>query len=114
MNTQDARREMETLATQGLAIVNRIREGRSPSLEDRNNLRRMASEARTLLAEAGYPGEAVWRGLQRASIGADTNFDSHDASYWHDVVDELERGAATLASLDSTRGFKDIDFHIVG
>jgi hypothetical protein len=114
MNTQDARREMEALAAQGLAIVNRIREGRAPSLEDRNNLRRMASESRSLLAEAGYPGEAVWRGLQRSSIGADTNFDSHDSSYWQDVIDELERGAATLAALHSSRDFRDIDFRIVG
>lgn len=105
---------METLATQGLAIVNRIRAGRAPLLEDRNNLHRMASEARELLAEAGYPGEAVWRGLQRSSIGADTNFDSPDAAYWQDVVDELERGAATLSSLDPSRSFRDIDFHIVG
>lgn len=74
----------------------------------------MASEARSLVGEAGYPGEAVWRGLQRASIGADTNFDSHDSSYWQDVVEELERGAATLASLDSSRGLRDVDFHIVG
>jgi hypothetical protein len=114
MNTQDARREMESLAAEALAIVSRIREGRAPSLDDRNNLRRMASEARALLAEAGYPGEAVWRGLQRSSMGTDTNFDSHDSGYWQDVVDELERGAATLASLDSSRSFRDVDFHIVG
>jgi hypothetical protein len=114
MNTQDARLEMGTLAIQGLAIVDRIRQGRAPSIEDRNNVRRMANEARSLLAEAGYPGEAVWRGLQRSSIGTDTNFDSYDSSYWQDVANELEQGAATLASLDSSRGFRDIDFHIVG
>jgi hypothetical protein len=105
---------MESLATEALAIVRRIREGRAPSSDDRNNLRRLASDARALLAEAGYPGEAVWRGLQRASMGTDTNFDSHDSGYWQDVVDELEQGAATLASLDSSRSVRDVDFHIVG
>lgn len=114
MNTQDARREMGSLATDGLAIVNRISEGRAASSEDRNQLRRMASEARSLLSEAGYPGEAVWRGLQRASIGAETHFDSFDAAYWQDVTDELERGAATLASLDAVSNAKDADVHIVG
>ncbi len=105
---------MEALATQALTVVNRIRDGRSPTLDDRNSLRGMAIDARALLAEAGYPGEAVWRGLQRSSIGTDTNFDSHDASYWQDVTDELERGVATLASLDASRNFKDVDIHIVG
>lgn len=114
MNTQDARRDMGVLATDGMAIVNRLREGRVASSEDRNQLRRMASEARALLAEAGYPGESVWRGLQRASIGAETHFDSFDAAYWQDVTDELERGAATLASLDAVSNAKDADVHIVG
>ncbi len=114
MNTQDARRDMRSLATEGLAIVNRIRETRASSSDDRNQLRRMAGEARGLLAEAGYPGEAVWRGLQRSSIGAETHFDSFDAAYWQDVTDELERGAATLASLDSLTTTRDADIHIVG
>lgn len=114
MNTRDARQEMEALAARGLTIVRRIGEGRPPTLEDRNSLRSMAGEARTLLSEAGYPAESVWRGLQRASLGADTNFDSSDPSYWQDVVDELERGAATLASLDTGRSVRDVDFYIVG
>ena len=97
-----------------MAIVNRMRDGRVASSEDRNQLRRMASEARALLPEAGYPGEAVWRGLQRASIGAETHFDSFDSAYWQDVTDELERGAATLASLDAVSNAKDADVHIVG
>ena len=99
MNTQDARRNMGSLATEGLAIVKSIGENRSASPDDRNRLRHMASEARTLLSEAGYPGDAVWRGLQRASIGAETYFDSFDTGYWQDVMDELERGAATLRRL---------------
>jgi hypothetical protein len=114
MNTQDARRDMGSLATAGLAIVKVIGENRTASAEDRNNLRRMASEARALLSEAGYPGDAVWRGLQRASIGAETNFDAFDPSYWQDVLDELERGAAVLSSLDSLGSVRDADFHIVG
>jgi hypothetical protein len=114
MNTQDARREMHVLADEGLSILNRLQESRTISLDDRNSLRRMANEARSLLSEAGYPGEAVWRGLQRASIGVDTNFQSHDLPYWHDVQDELERGAETLASLDTASSPRDADFHIVG
>jgi hypothetical protein len=114
MNTQDARRDMASLATDGLAIVEAIGENRTASTDDRNRLRSMASEARALLSEAGYPGDAVWRGLQRASIGAETNFDAFDPGYWQDVTDELERGAATLSSLDSLGSVKDADFHIVG
>ena len=114
MNTQDARRDMGSLATEGLAIVKAIRDNRAASSEDRNRLRRMASEARSLLSEAGYPGDAVWRGLQRASIGAETYFDSFDAGYWQDVTDELERGAATLSALESPGSVRDADFHIVG
>lgn len=114
MNTQDARREMRSLATEALAIVHRMCDSRSAPSDDRNRLRRMASESRALLSEAGYPGEAVWRGLQRASIGAETHFDSFDAAYWQDVTDELERGAATLASLDAVSNAKDVDVHIVG
>lgn len=114
MNTQDARRELETLAAQGLFIVSRIRETRTALREDQDTLKRMASEARTLLAEAGYPGEAVWRGLQRASIGTETHFDSYDPSYWDHVSNELEHGASVLASLDSSRSFRHVDIHIVG
>lgn len=114
MNTQDARSEMASLAAQGLVIVARIRETRNAPVDDRDQLRRMASEARTLLSEAGYPGEAVWRGLQRSSIGAETHFDSFDAAYWHDVTEELERGAATLESLNAVRSARDVDLHIVG
>jgi hypothetical protein len=114
MNTQEARRDMRALATEGLAIVNGIRESRAVSSDGRNQLRRMAAEARALLSEAGYPGEAVWRGLRRAGIGVETNLDSFDAAYWQDVTDELEHGAATLASLDSLGSVRDADFHIVG
>ncbi len=105
---------MQALADEGLVIVRRLGDGKALSLSERNSLRRMANEARSLLSEAGYPGEAVWRGLQRASIGTDTNFDSHDASYWQDVIQELEHGGDTLASLDSAPSHRDVDFHIVG
>ena len=114
MNTQDARRELQSLAAQGLTILAFVCDGRAPSLADRNTLRRLASEARELLPEAGFPGEPIWRGLQRASIGTDTNFDSFDAAYWRDVIDELERGVELLATLDSARRVRDIDIHVVG
>ena len=114
MNTQEARREMHDLALDGLELARRYKAGARPAREDRQNLRTMALEARTLLSEAGYPGERVWRGLQRASMGAETGFDSDDSSFWTDVAEDLQGGADTLESLIGGVGARDFDFRIVG
>ncbi|HEX6506702.1 MAG TPA: hypothetical protein VF221_03630 [Chloroflexota bacterium] len=113
MDTREARTRMYEIAGEGLAIVRRFVSGSRPTSSDRDDLRRLVLEARALLAEAGYPGETVWRGLQRANIGADTDFDSYDASYWQDVESDLEQGIETLSALVSTAAPRDTDFHIV-
>jgi hypothetical protein len=105
---------MRHLAEEGRQIACRFEAGAVPTRDDREKLRTMALEARGLLTEAGYPGERVWRGLQRASMGADTGLDSGDPTFWTDVADDLEQGAATLESLTGPIGPRDVDFRIVG
>jgi hypothetical protein len=73
----------------------------------------MASEARTLLGDAGYPAEAAWRAIQRASIGVETAFEEPDRSYWEDLTDELRGAIETLDNLIGV-GRRDADVHIVG
>ena len=113
MDTYEARLTMRDLAREALEIVEDLVGDAVPSRDNRKDLRSMAVEARELLPDAGYPGEATWRGLQRASIGADTHFDQADPSFWVDVADELRNAAATLDQLVGPV-HRDIAFHIVG
>lgn len=77
-------------------------------------MREMGSEARALLADAGYPGEAVWRGIQQASMGIDTLYGEPDRFYWDHVADDLRAGLQVLDSLLSIGQARDVDLHIVG
>lgn len=113
MNTQEARTQMRDLADEALEIVVEMEQGKSASRQDRSRLRDMVIEARGLLSDAGYPAEAAWRGLQRASIGVDTSFDSPDAGYWEDVRHDLQGAIDTLNSL-VTVSYRDSDLFIVG
>ena len=114
MDTNEARTQMREMANEALGIVAQLRRGERLDIESAQRLRRMAVDARSCLADAGYPGEAVWQGLQRASIGLDTQLGSGDASFWEDVTDVLQAGSATLESLISTRARREGDFRIVG
>lgn len=114
MDTNEARTQMCDIANDALEIVERLQETASPSPEDRSRLRQMLTDARALLSDAGYPGEAVWRGLQRGSIGAETHLDQSDSSYWRDVAQELKEGIQTLESLIATRRSREADFRVVG
>lgn len=114
MDTLEARILMRDLADEGLKIVDRYVAGNLPSGADKRRLRELVIEARTALSDAGYPGEAVWRSLHRASMGADTLFDQSDDHYWPSVVDELRAGLDTLESLISPGFRRESDFHIVG
>jgi hypothetical protein len=67
-----------------------------------------------VLTDAGFPGEGVWRGLQRASIAVDTYTDVADETFWNDVADQLREGIGTLDSLVSSAGRRESDFRIVG
>jgi hypothetical protein len=104
---------MRDLADEALEIVGRVEGGKFAPREDRTRLRAMVGEARTLLSDAGFPGEAAWRGLQRASIGLETAFEEPDESYWADVHQELQGAIDTLNSL-VTVVRRDTDLRIVG
>jgi hypothetical protein len=113
MDTQEARMRMRDLAREAEDIVGRRARGEAAMPRDQAALRQLVGEARTLLADAGYPGEAVWRGLQRATIGYDTAFDREDPGYWRELAADLHEAVETLDSLVSPRG-READVHIVG
>jgi hypothetical protein len=104
---------MRDLAQAALTIVERREESVALNREDRSQMREMASEARSVLADAGYPGEASWRAIQRASIGLDTAFDEPDRSYWQDLGEELR---SAISALDNLVGVskREADVRIVG
>jgi hypothetical protein len=114
MDTYEARLLMRDLAHQGLELIDRFRAGTAPRAEDKRRLRELVLQARGALADAGYPAEACWRGLQRASIGAETLLDGADGAYWENVAEELRDGIETLNALVSPTFRRESDFHIVG
>lgn len=113
MDTQEARIQMRDLADEALEIVESLEAGTAAGRQQRSRLREMVGEARGLLTDAGYPAEAAWRGLQRASLGVDTSFDAPDQSYWADVHLDLQGAIDTLNSLVMVKG-RDSDLRIVG
>lgn len=114
MDTYQARSTFLDMASEALSIVERISSGSSPMFEEKNRLRQMMVQAREALADAGYPAEGVWRGIQRAGIGVDTAFVDTDPAYWPDVAEQLREGRDTLEMLVSPAGRRETDFHIVG
>lgn len=113
MDTQEARMRMLDLTKEALDIVEDFESGAQPTREEKHELREMVLEARDTLPDAGYPAEAAWRGLQRASIGTDTFFDETDPLFWQDVVQELRTAAEVLESLVSPGFRRESDFHII-
>lgn len=101
------------MARAALDVVERIVRGQMPSRGDRSELRHFVSDARSVLPDAGYPGEAAWRALQRASIGVETLGETPDRAYWSDVEGDLRGAVDTLSSLVGVAG-RDADIHIVG
>jgi hypothetical protein len=114
MDTYEARTRMLEMAEPALEIVERLERGESPSPDDRRTLRQLLLEARSTLADAGYPGEAVWRALQRASMAMETSFDQSDPLVWQDTAGQLRAAMETLQSLVSPQFRRESDFYIVG
>lgn len=113
MNTNEARMRMRDIALEAQQIVDTQARGEPLPGRDRGTLRDLATEARSLLADAGYPGEGVWRGLQRATIGMQTGLDREDRSYWRELAADLGASIETLDSLVAPRG-READVHIIG
>jgi hypothetical protein len=114
MNTYEARTRMSEIGHRAISIVERLSGGVVATYDDRTSLRSMAVESRELLAEAGFPGEAVWRGLTRASIGVDTALSEADTFFWVDVLEDLTGGTSTLDDLVSPHLSREVDFRIIG
>jgi hypothetical protein len=115
MDTYEARIAMRELADGALKIVEHVAsELTGPTAGEKSELRRLAVEARSLLPDAGYPGEAAWRVLQRSSMGADTAGLYPDDLFWADIVQELHAAMETLDALVSTSAMRESDFYIVG
>ncbi|GAC1508507.1 MAG: hypothetical protein NVS2B16_05450 [Chloroflexota bacterium] len=114
MNTNEARIHMRDLALGGVEAIRVIVEIRKINFDQRNALREYAASARSALSDAGFPGEATWRALQRAAIGLDTGGPSIDPAFWQSVQSELEEAVTALDSLLGGNVQRDSDMRIVG
>lgn len=113
MDTYEARTRMRDVALEALQIVDVLAGGECVQARQRGILRELMGVARGLVADAGYPGEGVWRGLQRATIGLETGFDCGDTGFWRELSIDLREAMETLNSLVAPRG-READIHIIG
>jgi hypothetical protein len=113
MDTQEARMTMRDLAGRGLAAVDRYRAHDETGLNPMVDIRGLQLQARTVLADAGYPGEAVWQALNHAYFGFEAYGEPPDSAFWGDIVAELQAGMATLDGLLMPPGL-GADFPIIG
>lgn len=113
MDTIEARSRMRDLANQGLEVFDRLSSAEFSSGEAARRYRELVEEARPLLADSGYPGEGVWRGLQRSFAllggGAAASHDERD-----ELAEELREARDSLDALLSAREQRELDFRIVG
>ena len=114
MDTQEARSRMLDLAHEARTIVDAWKSKTGLTGDEKQRLREIVAEARSVLADAGYPAEGVWRAVQRASLGLDTSLQQSDPLYWDDVSRDLQSGIDTLESLVSRYAGREADFRIVG
>jgi hypothetical protein len=114
MDTFEARSKMRDLAQATLDLIEGLDRSSTSRREAIAGLRDMEQEARALLADAGYPGEAAWRGIQRSRILAESDPSVMDESMRGDIVGDLQLAVGTLGSLVSGALQRDSDFRIVG
>lgn len=112
MDTFEARRRMRDLAQETLVLLDEIDNGGTSLSDALTQLRSKESEARSLLVDAGYPGESAWRALQRAAIALRS--DGEDPQLREEVVADLGNAIETLDSLTTAPSERDSDFRIVG
>lgn len=113
MDTNEARMRMRDIALEALRIVDALATAGTVSIRERGTMRELVVEARRLLSDAGYPGEGVWRGLQRATIGLETGFDHDDPGFWRELAGDLRAAIDTLDNLVAPGG-READVHIIG
>lgn len=112
MDTYEARSQMKNLAQETLDLLEEVARGDTTRSDAIVEVRKMELEARGLLVDAGYPGEAAWRGLQRTGIALQ---DAHDdLSTLTEAIAQLSDAVATLSSLTTTSPESGPDFRIIG
>jgi hypothetical protein len=114
MDTFEARMQMRDLGREVLVVVERVLPDGEVRSTDIQTLRRVTTESRALLSDAGYPAEGVWRAIQRASIGMETHLGESDRLFWSDILEQLRIGVETLESLVTPGEAREPDFRIVG
>lgn len=113
MDTFEARQRMKDLASEGLELLNRFLCGESSMLVAAEQARRLSSESRTVLMDAGYPGESTWRALQRAANGLSVLGDAPPPEYLEEVKLELTEARDALNRLLAVGAESEADFRIV-
>lgn len=114
MDTFEARQRMRELAAAGLELVNRFGCGETSMRTAAEQARALSTEARTVLADAGYPGESTWRALQRTESGLSSLVEPPLPEYWDDITIELSDAGEALDRLLTIPVARDADFRIVG
>jgi hypothetical protein len=112
MDTYQARRRMRDLAQETIEILDDVAARGASRADASVRLKDMEQEARTLLSDAGYPGEPVWRGLQRAQL--ELRSGSPDAPSVSDAAAEMRESLEALDSLMSPASERESDFRIIG
>jgi hypothetical protein len=113
MDTFEARYRLRELAHRGLQLIKGFSGNHAPAPEDAAALRDMAAAARSLIPDAGFPGESAWRALDHAAAALVSLEPDPEGARWRAVADELQAAIEQLNSLlGSAR--RDADFRIVG
>lgn len=109
MDTYQARRQMRDLAQQAFDLME---DQAIPAGAALAELSEMEARARSLLSDAGYPGEPAWRAIQRSKRLVDLGL--QDPEQRAEFVDDLRQAVERLDSLLGASTMKDTDFRIVG
>jgi hypothetical protein len=105
---------MKEMATQGVTAIERYRSQDRSGPDPGSEIRALQSEARTVLADAGHPGEAVWRALSQAHFGFEAYGEPPESGFWDDLLEQLAGAIEALDRLLATGGGQEADFRIVG
>lgn len=105
---------MRDLGQRGLEVVTGFVNGECTVADGRRRLKESIDEARSVLADAGYPAESVWRGLQRAYAEFSASSNPHDHETWGELGDDLRQAIESLDALLARPAARDADFRVVG
>ncbi len=114
MDTTAARIAMRDFGRQGQEVLRLFLSADVSRAASAEECRRLMDQSRALLADAGYPGEAVWSGLRRSASGLDAMIDASDTAYWADLLQDLADAIDVLDSLVASPAGRDVDFRIIG